>query len=81
MQLTGEDHGGTLRGFASFYMEDQKWTARSGTLGHADEKISTALAPRRADDTGNSWRVPRWHDRGGLPVCGVSRPADGANGF
>ena len=25
--------------------------------------------------------VPRWHDRGGLPVCGVSRPADGANGF
>lgn len=81
MQLTGEDHGGTLRGFASFYMEDQKWTARSGTLGHADEKISTALASRRADDTGNSWSVPRWHDRGGLPVCGVSRPADGANRF
>jgi hypothetical protein len=42
-------------------------------VGHADEKISTALAPRRADDTGNSWSVPRWHDRGGLPVCGVSR--------
>jgi hypothetical protein len=51
MQLTGEDHGGTLRGFASFYMEDQEWTAATRTLGHADEKISTALAPRRADDT------------------------------
>ena len=31
MQLTGEDHGGTLRGFASFYMEDQKWTAALDT--------------------------------------------------
>ena len=37
--------------------------------------------PPSRDDTGNSWSVPRWHDRGGLPVCGVSRPADGANGF
>ena len=81
MQLTGEDHGGTLRGFGSFYIEDQKWTAAVRNSWNADEKISTALAPRRADDTGNSWSVPRWHDRGGLPVCGVSRPADGANGF
>jgi hypothetical protein len=46
MQLTGEDHGGTLRGFASFYMEDQKWTARSGTLGHADKRFQP---PSRRD--------------------------------
>ena len=45
------------------------------------KKISAVLAPRRADDTGNNWSVPRWHDRGGLPGCGVSRPADDANGF
>jgi hypothetical protein len=43
MQLTGEDHAGTLRGFASFYMEDQKWTADQEPL---DTQIKDFNRPR-----------------------------------
>ncbi len=46
MPLTGEDHGGTLRGFASFYMEDQKWTADQE---HLDTQMKRFQPPSRRD--------------------------------
>jgi hypothetical protein len=46
MQLTGEDHGGTLRGFASFYIEDQKWAA---AIRNLDTQIKRFQPPSRGN--------------------------------